>query len=216
MTNTQELIAGLRRENDWLHHELNHRVRNILQVALSLLNTQLFFSEDEGIANAIKDNQRRILALALAYAQVAEGDFSGLIPMSNYIPALLGHVRESFDADQQLKMETDIDHFSLSANEAIAVGIIVNEAVYNTIQSGLQNSTSINIDVSLKLLRQNDIRLVISDNIGWSWSLFSTKRSGSLGSELIKGLACNLDATIFMTYEDGARLIIEFKKLINE
>jgi|GEM_PF-4312587 len=211
MTNNQKLIAGLKRENDWLHHELNHRVRNILQVALSLLNTQLFFSENDGVTDAIRDNQRRILVLALAYAQVGDGDFSGLIPMNKYIPALLRHVRESFDLVQQLCMDPDIEDIKLNANEAIAVGIIVNEAVYKTIQSGLRNSALVNIRISLHLLGENDVRLVMSDNIGWSWSLFCQGKR-SLPSELIKGLARDLDATILMTYEDGAGLIIEFKK----
>jgi two-component sensor histidine kinase len=214
MTNTQKLIAGLKRENDLLHHELNHRVRNILQVALSLLNTQLFFSEDDGIANAIRGHQRRLLALSLAYAQVADGDISGLVPMSDYIRALVSHVRETFDLATELIVRTDIEDIHLNSTQAIAIGIIVNEAVYSTIQSGVKNGIEVNIGVSLQSLKKNDVRLVMRDNIGWSWCLFSNKEKKSLASELIKGLARNLDATIIMTAEDGAGLIIEFTKVI--
>jgi two-component sensor histidine kinase len=60
---TNQSLQNLLEEKGWLLREIHHRVKNNLQIVMSLLNTQLNFLEDDKSVFAIRDSQRRIYAI---------------------------------------------------------------------------------------------------------------------------------------------------------
>src|SRR5579872_1472485 len=120
-------------EKEWLLKEIHHRVKNNLQIAMSLLNTQTFYLDNEKAVEAIRQSRNRMYAMSLIHQRLYQADNLELIHMDGYVPELIAYIEDSFASNRNIHFRTDVDPVQLDVAQAVPIGLIINEAVTNSI-----------------------------------------------------------------------------------
>jgi PAS domain S-box-containing protein len=148
----QEHIEKELKEKTVLLNEVHHRVKNNLQVILSLLKMQARHASPE-VQAALTGSYGRVGAMALVHQLLYEQPELSRIRLGTYLQRLVSLLRQSF-ADRHNRIQTqfagtDADIF-LTVRESIPFGLIVNEIVTNSFKHGFPGNRSGTITLSLK------------------------------------------------------------------
>lgn len=199
-------------EKEWLLKEIHHRVKNNLQTVISLLNSQSAYLENDMALSAIKNSQHRIHSMSLIHQKLYSSENISTINMPNYIKELVEYLRESFSLGQRIRFELKIDPLELDVAQAVPLGLILNEAITNSIKYAFPDNRTGMIYVTLQATTEDKYLLTIADNgVGFDANI-SNKKINSFGLSLIRGLSDDLDATFSMENNNGTILKIEFSK----
>ena len=101
---------------------------------MSLLNSQSAYIDNEPALTAIHDSQHRVHAMSLIHQKLYNTENVSSIDMSSYIRELASYLRDSFNTGQRIRFEFDIAPLELDVSQAVPVGLILNEAVTNSIK----------------------------------------------------------------------------------
>jgi len=209
-----EQQTKLLQEKDWLVKEIHHRVKNNLQIVMSLLNSQSAYIDSTPALKAIQDSQHRVHAMSLIHQKLYSSDDLSSIELSFYIRELASYLRDSFDTGQRIHFEFNIEPLEADVSQAIPLGLILNEAITNAIKYAFPDERRGVISISLSNTSTDHCLLVISDNgIGIPDS--PQRRGGSLGMSLMEGLSEDLDGHFSIENGNGTTIKISFVHGIN-
>lgn len=204
------LLKKLLEEKEWLLKEIHHRVKNNLQIVISLLNTQSAFLNNEDAIAAIRNSQHRMHAMSLIHQKLYQTDNLALIDMQWYIRELVGYLKECFDNSKGITFKLDTEPLELDVAQAVPIGLILNEAVSNAIKYAFPGNRSGNIHIGLNMQSDTLYRLRISDDgIGLSAD-FDIDEAASLGMSLMRGLSNQLDASFDVQRCNGTIVSVIF------
>lgn len=206
----QELLEKLTAEKEWLLNEVHHKVKNNLQLVVSLLNTQSAYLENKETVKALQSSKHRMYAMSLVHNKLYNAENLNCIDMAGYIAELVHHLKESFDPYGNVTFRQDVSNVVLDAEQAIPLGLILNEAVTNAFQHAF-TSTNGKLEVSLTE-NSNSCTLSISDNGPGLITGFDADQNGAMGMNLMMGLADQLDGTFSLKNCDGLTVAIIFTK----
>ncbi|HTB26539.1 MAG TPA: sensor histidine kinase, partial [Puia sp.] len=210
ITHKNEQLEHLLNEKEWLLKEIHHRVKNNLQIVMSLLNSQSAYLENDAALTAIQDSQHRIHAMSLIHQKLYNTENVSSINMSSYIHELVSYLRESFDTGQRIRFDMDIEPLEMDVSQAVPVGLILNEAITNSLKYAFPDGRDGEINISLSRTSANHFLLQISDNgIGMPEN-FINKKPGSLGLSLMTGLSEDLDGNFVIENKNGTTIKISF------
>ncbi|MEN2399084.1 sensor histidine kinase [Flavobacterium sp. MC2016-06] len=207
-TNLRHLLD----EKEWLLKEIHHRVKNNLQTVISLLNSQSAYLDNDMALSAIKNSQHRIHSMSLIHQKLYNSENISTINMPNYIKELVEYLKESFTLGQKIRFELKIEPLELDVAQAVPLGLILNEAITNSIKYAFPSERTGMIFITLEETADNKHLLTIADN-GIGFEDDSTnKKSNSFGMTLIKGLSDDLEAKLALENNNGTILKIEFSQ----
>ena len=196
-------------EKEWLLKEVHHRVKNNLQVVMSLLYSQTAHLSDEKAVKAFTDAQQRIHSIALIHQKLYQSTSMHLVAMKDYIGELVLHLLDGLNVrNDKVRFELALEDISLDISQAVPIGLIVNEAVTNALKyafPGAEGVVTINFS-------ENEDRciLYISDNgIGLPKD-FDVRKSRTMGLKLIEGLCLQLEAEYYIESMGGVHITIAF------
>ena len=197
-------------EKEWLLKEIHHRVKNNLQIIISLLDSQSMYLKDNSALNAIRDSQSRVYCMSLIHKKLYQSDNIAVINMKLYIEELVDYLSNAFGARHIIGFELDIAEVHLSASQSIPIGLILNEAITNSIKYAFPKGSPDNtISVQLSIV-DSQCRLEIRDNGIGLPAGFSEENIKSLGLSLMKGLSEDIDATFSIENREGTCVEIIF------
>ena len=201
-----EVLQASLTEKEALLKEIYHRVKNNLQVVMSLLNLQIESVTDAITKKVLIDSVTRVKSMALVHEMLYQSQNLAKIEMSGYIRKLfeyLCHIYETEFRNEDFNIE--IDDISLPIDVAIPLGLIVNELLSNCFKHAFPPGKMGTINVSLT--KQNDhIILIVSDN--GQGIPADTSELKSLGMRLIHNLTNQLSGKIELEVENGTTFII--------
>ncbi|MBL7858135.1 MAG: sensor histidine kinase [Cyclobacteriaceae bacterium] len=206
-----QALQKLVEEKEWLLKEIHHRVKNNLQVVVSLLSTQSSYLDNEPAQIAIRNSQHRMHAMSLIHQQLYQSDNVATIKMSGYIHELVNYLKESLHTGDKIDFEENVNDIELDVSQAVPVGLILNEAITNSIKYAFANREKGIICVTMK--RQDskfDVILKIRDNGSGFPAEFDIQEITSFGLSLIKGLTKQLGGQFHFSSDKGVVLVIEF------
>lgn len=203
-------LQHLLTEKEWLLKEIHHRVKNNLQIVMSLLNSQSVYIDNEPALTAIHDSQHRVHAMSLIHQKLYNTENVSSIDMSLYVRELTAYLMESFDTRQKIRVEFNIEPLEMDVSQAVPLGLILNEAITNTIKYAFPGDMRGTTSISLTTLSQNHYLLTIADNgIGIPQASINRKE-GSLGMSLMKGLSEDLDGSLEIENNKGTVIRVSF------
>ncbi len=212
ITIKNDQLRHLLTEKEWLLKEIHHRVKNNLQVVMSILNTQSSYIDNDVALAAIQTSQNRVHAMSLIHQKLYNSDNVSTINMSSYIQELVLYLRDSYTVSQRIRFEFKLDPLTLDVSQAIPLGLILNEAITNSIKYAFPMNRKGVIEIGLSQREENKIILSIWDNgIGFP-SDFQKNKRGSLGMSLMEGLSGDLDGTFSIENNEGTLIKINFTK----
>ncbi|HUC82845.1 MAG TPA: tetratricopeptide repeat protein [Flavisolibacter sp.] len=197
-------------EKELLLKEVHHRVKNNLQIIISLLETQSSFLTDKALA-AMRDSQHRVYAMSLIHQKLYQTDDFATVSMTAYLPDLLSYLKESFESKDKIAIHSHIENIELDISQAIPLGLIINEAVTNAIKYAFPGDAVGDITIRLRCEEGNSVMLEISDNgIGLPTN-WEKKINNSIGFKLMQGLSTDIQADFHIESHSGTRITIAFE-----
>ena len=197
-------------EKDWLAKEIHHRVKNNLQIVMSLLNSQSAFIENDAALTAIHDSQHRVQAMSLIHQKLYNTENVSSIDMSLYIQELVAYLSASFNTGQRLRFDLNIEPLEMDVSQAVPLGLILNEAITNSIKYAFPNERKGVISISLSPADHNHCLLIISDNGIGMPPVIHNKKQASLGMSLMMGLTEDISGDFSIKNGNGTTIQISF------
>jgi two-component sensor histidine kinase/TPR repeat protein len=209
---------ALLREKEWLLKEIHHRVKNNLQIVISLLNSQSSYLDNDTALSAIRESQHRMHSISLIHQKLYQSDNLAQIDMVDYIVELTDYLQESFGTGKRIEMNLLIEPISLDVAQAVPVGLILNEAITNAIKYAFKAGVKGMITIALDEPKPNFIMLTITDNGDGLPAGFDIDTSKSLGMSLMKGLSRQLHGDFSLTNSNGLtlKLLIPTNIMVSE
>ncbi|RCW39434.1 tetratricopeptide repeat protein [Marinilabilia salmonicolor] len=197
----KDIIEKREKEKALLLKELNHRVKNNLQMVSSMFSLQAAQFKGEPAADALVASRRRIDALMLIHQKLYREDVDTHIRLADYIKELVDNLVYGFGKEVDLHL--DLSTAKLYIDLAIPLGIIINELLTNSLKYA-SGESKLRIDVALK--EENDkLRLIIADNGPGIPEGFDFRKSRSLGMKLVHSLIRQLQGELTQTNDHGCR-----------
>ena len=133
-----------------LLREIHHRVKNNLQVIVSLLNLQAGRLPEGPGRLALFEARRRINALALVHRSLYEAEDLREVEMRSFLSDLISYVAEaSQSAEQTVGIESDSAEIALEPDYAVPMALFVTEAVNNAFKHAFLEGKEGRIKVTL-------------------------------------------------------------------
>ncbi|MXN90749.1 hypothetical protein GR160_05875 [Flavobacterium sp. Sd200] len=212
ITHKNKKLSRLVTEKEWLLKEIHHRVKNNLQIVMSLLNSQSVYLKEESARVAIESSQRRVHSMALIHQKLYQADTLSAVAMDGYIRELVIFLKDSFD-NGSIHFEIDVDDAEFEVSQAVSVGLILNEAITNCIKYAFNKKDMPVIDISLKKADDEFYELIIRDNGKGLPENFDIMKVNSLGMKLIKGLSGDLGGSFEIFNDNGTVIKVCFTKI---
>lgn len=207
----QQLVA----DKEWLLKEIHHRVKNNLQIIISLLDSQSEYINNDAALAAIEDNMRRVHAMALIHQKLYLTDDVSSIDMPEYINELVLYARDSFDSGNRITFEQEVEAIDLDVSQAIPLGLIINESIVNAIKYAFPDGRKGVVHIQLYQDENKQLVLKTSDNgIGLPEEI-NIKTHPSLGLNLMQGLTRQLNGSFTIENNNGLHITIRFAALNN-
>jgi two-component system, sensor histidine kinase PdtaS len=195
-------------EKEWLLKEVHHRVKNNLQIMISLLNTQSKFLDSEEAVAAIRESRHRMQAMSLIHQKLYQSENSALVKMQTYVQELVSYLEVSFKPAQPIRFDIQVEAIELDISQAIPVGLILNEAITNAIKYAFPGTKGGTISVLMKRGKDDEIEMDIKDNgIGLPED-FDARCSTTMGMRLMRGLVRQIEARMTLKNEHGLTINI--------
>jgi two-component sensor histidine kinase/tetratricopeptide (TPR) repeat protein len=197
-------------EKEWLLREIHHRVKNNLQIVMSLLNSQVASLQDKAALSAIQDSQNRVQAMALIHQKLYQVEGVVRIPMNLYVEEVVAYLRDSYALSRQVSFKLYLEPIELDVNLAVPLGLIINEAITNAFKYAFPGERS--GAVHLSLLQKSDIsyELTIEDDGVGLPKAYDPSQSRSLGMTLIHGFSSQLGAELSIESTQGVKISLVF------
>ena len=194
--------------------EVHHRVKNNLQIIVSLFNIQISNSHDAATIAALDEARARINALALVHRSLYEAEDLRFVPLRSFLNQLLEQLANGVGASQaHVSLETDIADINMTPEEAVPLALYVTEAVTNAFKHAFTENEGGVLRVRLRHDGGECARLDVEDDgVGLDASADAAEARASMGSALMSGFARQLAAKIDSGESSmgGARVTLEF------
>jgi two-component sensor histidine kinase len=202
----------LLRDKDLLMLEIHHRVKNNLNIIISLLESQSLYLNNPAAQAALQDTQNRIQAVFLLHQKLYHASAGTDVDVASYILELVNYLCETFDTGgQNIAIRHQLEPISLDATELLPLAVILNEAITNAIKHAFPGNRKGYIQVSLSQLPTGEVYLQVRDNgVGLS-AEFRHDGENSLGLSLIRGLVTQLRGGCTIEDEAGVVVTIRFR-----
>jgi two-component sensor histidine kinase len=198
------------KQNELLLREIHHRVKNNLELVKSLISLQSAQLEDSATKDAMIASQNRVQSMGIIHQKLYQGDNLGSIEMKDYFINLSEGILDTFNQEDQVKIECAMDHLELDVDTAVPIGLIVNELLTNALKYAFPENKKGNIQISLLIDKPDVLTLRVVDNgIGKTQGI-APKGTG-FGSQLIKLLTQQLNGEMQEENTNGTSVLFHFK-----
>jgi PAS domain S-box-containing protein len=199
-------------EKEVLFKEVHHRVKNNMQIIISLLNLQSRTIDDPVVLKTIKESQNRIKAMALVHERLYRSGDISRIDLKDYIQYLARELFSFYGVKSQLiRFTINAPAINVNIDTAIPIGLMVNELISNAIKYAFPEGRKgeIVIDITKD---KNTISLVIRDDGVGIPPDMDWRNAKSLGLRLVISLVEQLQGTIELDWSAGTGFTIVVKE----
>jgi len=189
----RKLQAALDRHQILLK-EVNHRVKNSLQVVSSMLNLQANAAGDSALSERLMEASTRISAIGRAYSRLAYNADYENIDLVAYLREVVEDLEPAV-APCKIQLDTPKE-IQFAADRAILVALIVNELILNAGRHAYPDSTDGVILLQLVLSDHEAVSISVSDDGVGLPTDFNPALSKRLGTRIALGLAGQLGAEL--------------------
>ena len=208
--NLLEEKEQLLEEREWMLKEIHHRVKNNLQVISSMLHSQVEFLHDPTALATLRESQNRVQVMALIHQKLYQSDNLAQIGMRDYIHQLVDFLLDSFDRKPTVKSVCEVVDVAFDVSLATPLGLIINEAVTNSLKYAFPKNRKGTVIVSLAALDEQTYRLTMRDDGIGLPADFDVACSNTLGLTMIRGLSRQIEGELSINQTSGVEIDLEF------
>ena len=209
----QALQSSLK-EKEVLLQEVHHRVKNNMQVVISLINLQCETIEDKHICDLFYKTVDRINSMALVHQQLYKSKDFSKVDITRYISDIVENLFVSHRVKlDKIALNIDKSDINLSLDSTISCGLIINELITNSLKYAFPEGRRGEIRVEFEYLADGRLEMRVSDDgIGMPENFFH-RDTETLGLQIVKTLAeYQLGGAVVVDNTNGTKFFIRFKE----
>jgi two-component sensor histidine kinase len=201
-------------EKEVMLREIHHRVKNNMQIILSILSLQARKSNDEKAMSFLKESESRIQSMAIIHEMLYQSHNLANISFNDYICQLVDYIFKIYNVNtDKIKYKVVASAIHLDINTAVPLGLIVNELVCNSLKHAFGNKDTGMIIIQLTNVKPKEYELIISDTGTGLPENFEIKKTNTLGLKLIQTLTKQIEGKLTITSKEGVVFSISFKEI---
>ena len=195
------------REKEVLLQEINHRVKNNLQVISSLLALESRHLNNEQANESFTRSRARIKSMALIHEKLYQSKDLSKIDFRHYIRDLADSLFRTYEVDPgTITLKMEVEDVSVPLDAAIPCGLIINELVSNSLKHAFSDGERGEISIGLSAEPDDGYVLTVSDTgRGFSEGPDYSNGKDGFGRLLVSSLVDQLGATAEVSWENGTR-----------
>jgi two-component sensor histidine kinase len=144
-------------QKEMLLKEVNHRVKNSLQIVSSILNLQVPHENESEATDALRSAAARVLAIAAVHERLYTGENVTVVRLDTFLADLCHDIGRAYGCQDGIK--SDVERVDVPTDMAIPLALIVNELVTNAVKHAGPPC-----GVILRAERGNAMTITITDN----------------------------------------------------
>lgn len=205
-------LERLVHEKDTLLRELQHRVKNNLQMITALIRLEARALPDKDAATGFDRLAGRIEALALLYRSLAEGTTEASVDLGTYLSEVASAVMRAH-AVEGISLDLQVDSWPVSLNVAMPAGLVVNELLTNSLKHAFNGREGGTICLTCAVDPSGCRVEVADDGIGLGpsqqWPV-----PGKMAALIVRSLEQNAKARVQVssTPGKGMRVVVHFDR----
>jgi two-component sensor histidine kinase/DNA-binding response OmpR family regulator len=186
--------------------ELNHRVKNNMQMLQILLEAGAQRAESSEAREVLDEASGRIMAMAAAQRVVYTTPDATRFDARDFLNTVCETARQTFP--RELEIDCEADDMQLSNDAAMPLALIANELLTNAFKYGLNEQGAGTLRVRLRREDDSFLFYVEDDGPGFDLQLVQQRSSGL---RLVQGLARQLGGTFEVTRTAATRCSVRFQ-----
>lgn len=204
-----KVIESALTENKILMKEMNHRIKNNLQMVSSLLHLQTRHIKNKESLNTLKETAYRINSISIIHQKLYAKDGIQQINIKPYIQEIAEEITHNFSHEKQVELFFHLQDVILEIEKAQSIGLIVNELILNALKHAKPISQLLKIEISLYSVERKNILKVKDNGTGIKDSNVIIKPK-TYGMQLIHSFVEKLDGKMSFDNNDGFLIEIAF------
>jgi two-component sensor histidine kinase len=206
-----ELVSALK-QNKTLLAEVHHRVKNNMQLIISILDLQSQDLNSEKARNLIENISDRIYGISYIHESLYLNNDSNNSGSSHFFINLFYHIKKYASIRNEIDLSYDISDNTFDMDTLVPLGMILSELFSNTFKYGANTLHPIQVYISIEHLKGIEYKLIYRDNgSGFSKDVLSNERKG-FGFMIIESMVSQLRGLLSIENENGAITTIYFKE----
>jgi two-component sensor histidine kinase/CheY-like chemotaxis protein len=212
---TLDLQRSLR-EKTTLLQEVDHRVKNNLQMICSLMTLQIECSSDRSSSGPLTDAYRRVWSMSLIQEQLY---IAGTAPGTNFvacIETLAGHLFDAYCTEPaRIRLELSLEPVALPVDHAIPCGLIVHELLANSLQHAFAGGRAGTVRIGLSRIGLKEsgparVELCVADDGIGLPADFDYEHAQTMGLQVVRALIAQLRGNFRLSSERGTEFTIDW------
>ena len=208
----REELSRRLRDGELLLRELQHRVRNNLQLITSMIRLEGRNKREDAPVSFDK-LVSRIETLQLLYRDLTPEAWGNALDLGHYISQIASAVMHAHAVDG-IRLDLKVDHAMASANVAMPVGLLINELMTNAFKHAFTGRKTGTIMIRCLHENKTDYRIVVADDgvglpDGTSWPA-----PGKLSALILQTLRDNTEdahVSVVSAPGKGTRVSLSFR-----
>jgi PAS domain S-box-containing protein len=194
-------------EREMLLVEVNHRAKNSLAIAASLLAIQGRRQPDRAVQALFEEAQDRLNAMARVHDLLSKSESAQRVDLAVYVTDLCEALRPITENDNRIRLERKTENGILvEADTAVPLGIVITELVTNAVKYAFPSPRAGTILAQARRSGPGRVELLIQDDgVG-----MASLREGSLGYGLVRSLVQQIGGELEMRGDAGLTVTISF------
>lgn len=200
------------REKDLQLKELQHRVKNNLQMITALIRVEARGLSDQTLGEGFDRLAGRVEALGLLYHALANAGPHETVDLGVYLTDIASAVMRAH-AVEGIRLDLVVDAWQVSLDVAMPAGLVVNELLTNSLKHAFIGREAGTIILHSKAGPTGCQVLIADDGIGLPEG-YTWPRPGKLSALIVKSLVQNAKATLEVESNPGAgiKVTIDFSR----
>lgn len=187
-------------------HEVNHRAKNSIQIAMSLLGLQMHATKSEETRLELASAIRRLGNIAAAHLMLnSQSPNEQRTSFRAYLTLICTETHQSLGGERT-QLIVDTDELALDTSRAINLALIASEALTNAMKYAFPDGRQGTIRVDCHADGENARLIIADDGIGFG----ATSREGALGLRLVSTLARAIGGEAEIDGTNGTRIEVRF------
>jgi two-component sensor histidine kinase len=185
------------REKETLLKEIHHRVKNNLQVIVSLLRMQARSVTDAETVSALHNSQTRVQSISLIHEKLYQSKNLAKIDFGDYLKSLTANLFHLYQtADEKFQVRIQTNEITLELERAVPCGLIMNELITNAMKYAFPDGKKGTIWVELHASPEQKFSLQVADDGIGLPADFDLQSTRSLGLQLVSSLVSQLGGSL--------------------
>ncbi|MGI8960020.1 MAG: sensor histidine kinase [Bryobacteraceae bacterium] len=217
----EDLLKSSLQEKELLLREIHHRVNNNLHVITGLLSLQAGQVQDGKVQHIFDDLQDRVRAIAALHETLSSSRDLANIAFGPYMQQLLHDLVAFYGIDRErIQVRIETDDVVLSSEQALPLGLIVNELVSNSLKHAFPGGRRGAIDVrfhyapkSMQAVDAGDAawcELLVHDDGAGIKNTDRIRQRKSMGLRLVNLLTEQLHGTVSLDQSHSTQFSVRF------